>query len=117
MKNKSTIQNPISERLLKKISDRGLTVYELAKRTGHAAANVNVAKTRKNSYSTAKMLYDFAQVLGTTTDYLISGKESALDRDKMIQQLIKEKIEYKTKYEDLRKRVGTLLVSDGDIMH
>lgn len=109
---KKTFENPISERLHNKASQRGLTIYEICKKTGHAEGKVSMAKRRKNSFGSAKMLYDFAQALGTTSDYLISGKESQLDRDQLIQELIKEKIEYKNKYEELKNKVNSILISD-----
>lgn len=112
---KSDFANPISERIYNKVTQRGLSIYELCKRTGHLEGKVSMAKRRKNSFGSAKMLYDFAAELGTTSDYLISGKESPLDRDQLVQDLIKEKIEYKTKYEDLRKKVNSLLISESVI--
>lgn len=112
---KQLFENSISERLYNKAAQRGLTIYEICKKTGHAEGKVSMAKRRKNSFGSAKMLYDFAQALGTTSDYLISGKESQLDRDQLVQDLIKEKIEYKTKYEDLRKKVNQVLISESVI--
>lgn len=106
---KQLFENSISERLYNKAAQRGLTIYEICKKTGHAEGKVSMAKRRKNSFGSAKMLYDFAQALGTTSDYLISGKESQLDRDQLVQELIKEKIEYKSKYEELKKRVSLLV--------
>lgn len=106
---KILFENPISERLYNKASQRGMSIYELCKKTGYAEGKVSMAKRRKNSFGSAKMLYDFSQALGTTSDYLISGKESQLDRDQLVQELIKEKIEYKSKYEELKKRVSLLV--------
>lgn len=106
---KPDFENPISERLYNKATQRGMSIYELCKKTGHSEGKVSMAKRRKNSFGSAKMLYDFAQALGTTSDYLISGNESQLDRDQLIQTLIKEKIQYKDKYEGLKKRVSLLI--------
>jgi transcriptional regulator with XRE-family HTH domain len=103
-------KNPISERLYNKAAQRGMSIYELCKKTGHAEGKVAMAKRRENSFSSSRMLYDFAKALGTTTDYLISGKESSLDRDKIIQDLIKEKLDYKEKYDNLKKKVADIMI-------
>lgn len=112
---KPDFENPISERLYNKATQRGMSIYELCKKTGYAEGKVSMAKRRKNSFGSAKMLYDFSQALGTTSDYLISGKESQLDRDQLIQTLIKEKIEYKNKYEELKKRLGLLISKASEV--
>jgi len=106
MKNKP-IANPISERLDRKLRERGMTAYLLCKRTGYAEGMISVAKTRKNSFGSAVMLYDFARELGITSDELISGVQQITEKERF-KELEQDRDHWQKKYEDLSAELQAL---------
>lgn len=81
-----------------------MSTYELCKRTGTAEGKVSVAKTRKNSFGSAIMLYRFAKELGITADELISGERQISEQERY-RLIEKDRDEWKQKYENLLKKI------------
>ena len=107
MKNKLIYSNPISERIQKYADKKGITIYELCKIAGYKQGQVSTAARRVNSFGSAKMLYDFAQVLNITSDELISGS-SQITKEERYTLLLKERDYWKNKYEELSIKVNKL---------
>lgn len=99
MKNKP---QTIASRINQLLAEEGISAYEFCKQEN--------LLDKRQTFERAITKGNPDEVNPIFINRVYKGKESSLDRDKIIQDLIKEKLDYKEKYDNLKKKVADIMI-------
>jgi transcriptional regulator with XRE-family HTH domain len=68
-------QNDISKRILSKMKEKGITLYQIEKQSGLYAGTLDKSLKAKSSWRSAVNLFTVSKILEVSLEYLITGIE------------------------------------------